>query len=152
MPLPARALECTLALIAAGGACSGAAAAAAPVIEGAPSGVTTDAAPTFAFAAGAPATCRLDWGPWTRCASPYTALAPLAGPHVFGVRTARSAPAFQSWTRTAACLPPYGAFGPGAWPPACWRPYSEASPFNRPLPTRLRLASGSAAMVRRVTG
>ena len=151
MPLPARALARTLVLIAAAGICSTATAAPAPVIEAAPSGVTTVAAPTFVFAAGGRATCRLDWGPWTRCASPYTGLAPLTGPHVFGVRTGRSAPAFQFWTRAAACLPPYGAFGPGAWPPACWRPYSDASPFNRPLPSRPQLARGSAAMVQRVT-
>ncbi|MFL5910941.1 MAG: hypothetical protein ACJ768_10275 [Gaiellaceae bacterium] len=152
MPRPARALAGAVTLALTGGACAGAAATPAPLMVAVPSGVTTDAAPTFSFTARGPARCRLDWEPWTDCASPYTALAPLTGPHVFGVRTARSAPAFQGWTRAAACVPPYGAFGPGAWPPACWRPYSDASPFNRPLPARPRLARGSAAMVQRVTG
>jgi hypothetical protein len=151
MPRPARALACAVALTLCG-ACPAAAAAPAPVIVAAPSGVSTDAAPTFAFRSHAPASCRVDWGRWSQCASPYTALAPLTGPHVFGVRTARSAAAFQGWTRAAACLPPYGAFGPDTWPPACWRPYSNASPFNRPLPARPRLARGSGAMVQRVTG
>jgi hypothetical protein len=47
-----------------------------------------------------------------------------------------------------------GAFGAGAWPPACWRPYSDGSFFNRPLPARARLIGGSRAasdaMVRRI--
>ncbi len=39
---------------------------------------------------------------------------------------------------------------PGAWPVGCWRPYSDASPFNRPLPPNPRLASDSAAIVSRL--
>jgi len=50
-----------------------------------------------------------------------------------------------------ACLPFFGAFGVGTAPPACWRPYSPSSPFNRLLPASPRLAAGSADYVRRVT-
>src|SRR4051794_6983712 len=32
-----------------------------------------------------------------------------------------------------------------AWPPACWRPYSSASPFNRPVPAGAPTAPGSRA-------
>ena len=27
-----------------------------------------------------------------------------------------------------------GPWGPGNWPPACWQPYADTSPFNTPLP------------------
>jgi len=48
-----------------------------------------------------------------------------------------------SWTKLR-CAPPFGA---GAWPGACWRPYSRASPFNQRLPRKVRVARGSAAAV-----
>ena len=41
-------------------------------------------------------------------------------------------------------------FGVGAWPSACWRPYSAASPFNRPVGERPRVHADSAAVVSRV--
>jgi hypothetical protein len=44
----------------------------------------------------------------------------------------------------------FGRFGPGAWPGACWRPYSAASVFNRPLPAAPRIAAGSERMVARL--
>jgi hypothetical protein len=34
---------------------------------------------------------------------------------------------------TTNCPPRYGAFGPGNWPRACWRPYEDSSVFNTPL-------------------
>ena len=37
-------------------------------------------------------------------------------------------------------------------PGGCWRPYRDASPFNRPIPRDAPDARGSAAMVRRTTG
>src|SRR5437870_2209069 len=126
--------------------------AAAPIIAAAPSGVTTDAAPTFSFSAAGPATCKVDWRPWSRCNSPYTALAPVTGPHVFGVRTNSSRAASQGWTLAAACDPPYGSFASGNWPPACWRPYSESSAFIRRLPAHPRLSRFSRQVVRRLTG
>jgi hypothetical protein len=44
----------------------------------------------------------------------------------------------------------FGTFGPGNWPPACWRPYSAASPFNQPLPENARERPDSAALVGRL--
>ncbi|MFL5883987.1 MAG: hypothetical protein ACJ77M_02860 [Thermoleophilaceae bacterium] len=124
----------------------------APIIASAPSGVTTDAAPTFAFAAKGRTECKIDWQPWSRCSSPHAALAPITGPHVFSVRAAESREEVpRAWTLVAACEPRYGSYGPGTWPPACWRPYSNASPFNRPLPLRPRIARGSRAVVSRLT-
>jgi hypothetical protein len=41
-------------------------------------------------------------------------------------------------------------FSVGSWPPACWRPYSAASPFNQRLSANPRVVSGSAAMVSRL--
>ena len=47
------------------------------------------------------------------------------------------------------CLPRYGTFGPGSWPPACWKPYASTSPFNRPLPASPRVhANSTSAMAR----
>jgi hypothetical protein len=40
-----------------------------------------------------------------------------------------------------------GSFEAGRWPTACWRPYSDASPFNRSVPANPRLLSNSQAMV-----
>jgi hypothetical protein len=124
----------------------------APIIVSAPSGTSTDGAPTFAFRAEGPARCKLDYAPWMRCRSPYTALALVTGPHAFAVRSAGSAPASRGWTLTAGCEPQYGSFGAGRWPPACWRPYGNASPFNQPLPAHPRLARDSAVVVRRLAG
>jgi hypothetical protein len=42
------------------------------------------------------------------------------------------------------------AFGVGNWPSACWRPYADTSPFNRPLPSYPRLVSNSSAIVTRL--
>jgi hypothetical protein len=49
-----------------------------------------------------------------------------------------------------ACI--FGQFDAGAWPGPCWRPYSETSPFNRPLPADPRLASDSDEIVAKVAG
>jgi hypothetical protein len=45
-----------------------------------------------------------------------------------------------------------GDFGAGAWPGACWRPYSDDSPFNQRLGRDPRLHPNSEAIVRRLTG
>jgi hypothetical protein len=42
-------------------------------------------------------------------------------------------------------------FGVGNWPPADWRPYSDASPFNQLLPGSPRLHPRSGAIVARLT-
>jgi hypothetical protein len=41
----------------------------------------------------------------------------------------------------------WGTFGVGSWPGACWRPYSDDSFFNRPLPENPRLHPRSGAIV-----
>src|SRR6266576_2543156 len=41
--------------------------------------------------------------------------------------------------------------GPDAWPPACWRPYGDSSPFNQRLPAHPRLISNSRHVVERLT-
>jgi hypothetical protein len=63
-----------------------------------------------------------------------------------GTKTARS-------PVTAGCGVGWGAFAsPVAIPGACWRPYSDASPFNQELPANPRLAGNSASIVNTVTG
>ncbi|MBI5105365.1 MAG: hypothetical protein HZB46_10375, partial [Solirubrobacterales bacterium] len=57
-----------------------------------------------------------------------------------------AAPAGAQEGLTAPTTCTFGTFGAGAWPGACWRPYAEDSPFNRPLPAEPRLARGSAAI------
>jgi hypothetical protein len=53
-------------------------------------------------------------------------------------------------TDAARCRSDRG-FGVDRWPPACWRPYSDESPFNRRVPARPRLRRDSAAIVARTT-
>jgi hypothetical protein len=43
-------------------------------------------------------------------------------------------------------------FGVDRWPASCWRPYSDSSPFNRPIPASPRLAPRSSSIVNRVLG
>src|SRR5436853_50342 len=47
------------------------------------------------------------------------------------------------------CAPPFAA---GNWPDACWRPYAETSPFNRPIPANAPVMSNSDAIVHTVLG
>jgi hypothetical protein len=51
---------------------------------------------------------------------------------------------------TSACQ--FGSFDVGNWPGACWRPYSDASPFNRRLPANPRIAANSDEVVRHIAG
>jgi len=96
--------------------------------------------------------CRLDTAAYTSCTSPkgYGGLA--AGSHTFSVRAVDSAgqedvsPATATWTVTP-CPPAFGAFKAGVWPPACWRPYADGTPFNQPIPTNPRLNLNSAQIV-----
>jgi hypothetical protein len=50
------------------------------------------------------------------------------------------------------CSPAFGLFDVGHWPPACWRPYSNASPFNRRIPSNPAIHPRSAQIVRRLVG
>ena len=43
-------------------------------------------------------------------------------------------------------------FGARQWPPGCWRPYADSSPFNLPVPDHPQLHPDSAAIVRRLMG
>jgi hypothetical protein len=40
----------------------------------------------------------------------------------------------------------FGSFSVGHWPPGCWRPYGERSPFNTPIPANPQLASDATAI------
>lgn len=44
----------------------------------------------------------------------------------------------------------FGEFGERAWPTACWRPYTDDSFFNRPLPGDPTLVANSEAMIARI--
>ena len=48
----------------------------------------------------------------------------------------------------APCSANPASFDAGSWPPACWRPYGSASPFNRPLGRDPRVERGSKRIVR----
>nr|MDQ5808996.1 NUDIX domain-containing protein [Actinomycetota bacterium] len=43
----------------------------------------------------------------------------------------------------------FGTFKVGSWPGGCWRPYSDSSPFNRPIPVGAPSHPNSDAIVRR---
>lgn len=43
-----------------------------------------------------------------------------------------------------------GAYRVGHWPSSCWRPYSDASPFNQTVPRRAPRLPNSQAIVRRL--
>ena len=44
----------------------------------------------------------------------------------------------------------WGTFRTGKWPSACWRPYSNTSFFNTPLPPHPRLLGNSSAMIAKI--
>lgn len=46
----------------------------------------------------------------------------------------------------------FGSFSAANLPGPCWRPYSDSSPFNRPIPSGAQLASNSSRIVSRITG
>src|SRR4051794_36216851 len=60
-----------------------------------------------------------------RCVAPLVAVVVLVpGP----------AAATASENCSVAAFPPAYPVSIGAWPPACWRPYSDTGAFNLPLP------------------
>jgi hypothetical protein len=128
-----------------------------------PSGTITSSSASFSFSSTeSPSTfeCRFDAGSWGGCSSPkaYSGLA--NGAHSFEVRAADGAgntdptPASRSFTVQVTtggdCT--FGAFSASNMPGACWRPYSDSSPFNRGVSGAPRLLSNSSAVVGRVTG
>lgn len=68
------------------------------------------------------------------------------------VALALTAPAAQSATVATTAASCTGPFSVGAWPSACWRPYADTSPFNRPISTTPAVRADSAAIVARVLG
>ncbi|WP_433728149.1 hypothetical protein ACQP2Y_14200 [Actinoplanes sp. CA-051413] len=60
-----------------------------------------------------------------------------------GDSNVRAAYAAATVTPGPTCTPAWGSFGPGAWPPACWRPFEASSPFNNPIPANPRPIGGS---------
>jgi len=67
--------------------------------------------------------------------------------------TEAPAPAPAPTATGASCAGPgLGSFAAGAWPSGCWRPYSDASPFNRPIGADPRLVSNSQSIVSNVVG
>ncbi len=46
----------------------------------------------------------------------------------------------------------YGTFGANSEPGACWRPYSDSSPFNTPIGSSTQVSSNSAQVVNRLVG
>jgi hypothetical protein len=49
-------------------------------------------------------------------------------------------------------LPPPDDCSPvaGSWPAACWRPFAQSSPFNRPIPAGAPVVANSEAIVQRM--
>ncbi|HEX2086428.1 MAG TPA: hypothetical protein VHF89_12150 [Solirubrobacteraceae bacterium] len=89
----------------------------------------------------APAPPKTDTTSSTTQPVPEPAPAPTAAP------TAPRPPAGPvSWT----CG--FGGFRVGAWPSGCWRPYSDDSPFNQPIPAGAPSHPNSDAIVRRTLG
>ena len=84
---------------------------------------------------GAPAPPRPLQAPGTQSPSTVATGAVANGPSVAG-------------TEGCTLYGPYAA--PGAHPPACWKPYSAESPFNRPIPANPNLDPGSPAIVSRL--
>ena len=76
--------------------------------------------------------------------------APAPAPEPEPAPAPTPSPAPQPSTASWQCG--YGGFSAGAWPTACWRPYADSSPMNRPLPPNPRLHPNSANIVRTVLG
>jgi hypothetical protein len=134
------------------------------LITSGPSGTIDATDANFGFSSsesGSGFECRLDGKPWAGCSSPATYSALADGDHSFEVRATDAAgntdpsPASQSFT-VASSSPPsecgFGTFSRLKMPGACWRPYSDGSPFNRGIPGSPAVASNSAAIVGRVNG
>jgi hypothetical protein len=110
--------------------------------------------------------CRVDRRRWRHCRTPHSY--PGTGrSHRFLVRAVDrggnvdGTPALRRWRGQGGArelaVPPGGGslacvarFVPGFWPSGCFKPYGEASPFNRRLPANPPLAPGSAQVVDRL--
>ncbi|MGH2846384.1 MAG: hypothetical protein ACRDL0_10290 [Thermoleophilaceae bacterium] len=65
-------------------------------------------------------------------------------------RELRAAPQERAAPSRGEACPAYGSFGAGRWPGACWRPYSDSSPFNQRLPASPQLSPSSSSVVDRL--
>jgi hypothetical protein len=132
-------------------------------IASGPSGTISSASTSLSFSSSeSPSSfeCRLDAGSWAACSSPkaYSSLA--NGAHTFEVRATDAAentdqtPASRAFTIQVSSADgcTWGTFSANSMPGACWRPYSDSSPFNRGLGGAPRLASNSSSMVHALTG
>jgi hypothetical protein len=57
---------------------------------------------------------------------------------------------FERHASAAKRCKPRVRFAAGRWPPACWRPYSPRSPFNRRIPANPKVDPDSSAIVARM--
>ncbi len=140
-------------------------------ITGGPSGTTSDATPTFNFSStesGSTFKCRYDSNPFAPCSGPGasdTPATPLAnGSHTFAVEAIDAAgnvdttPASSGFTvqsgggTTQSVSCGLGGFSAFNQPGACWRPYSDSSPFNTPIGSSTQVSSNSAQVVNRLVG
>src|ERR1700757_3721706 len=62
---------------------------------------------------------------------------------LLALTAARASPA----TPAQPCPQLFGSFTAQSQPPGCWRPYGAASPFNKPIPSRVRVAADSSAIM-----
>lgn len=127
-------------------------------ITTAPPSSTNDIFATFRFTSTEPRgtetyKCQFDGGAYADCASPKAYPYVNYGSHTLNVwatdmaGNADPSPATYTWTVTDPCTPAFGSFAAGSWPPGCWRPYANTSPFNQLIPANPLLASNSPAIV-----
>ncbi len=69
----------------------------------------------------------------TTAEQPPRARAPVPAPRRRPVRQRKAEPAPAAQPQSFGCFD-LAELRPGERPPACWRPFADASPFNRPLP------------------
>jgi hypothetical protein len=130
-------------------------------INSGPSGQIDQTTAAFGFSSsetGSSFRCRLDGQSFASCSSPRTYSSLSEGPHTFHVAAIDAAgnadpsPATRSFS-VALAPPPdeceWGTFNELNLPGACWRPYSDQSPFNQGMPASPPLVSNSSAIVNR---
>jgi hypothetical protein len=127
-----------------------------------PAGDTGSTSASFGLLAsesGSTFRCTLDGQPYVGCSSPKAYSGVAEGSHRFAAYAVDAAgnPDPSPATRTFNVVAMDGDCGWGALssanrPSACWRPYSDSSPFNRALPEAPADVAGSSAIVSRTLG